>query len=386
MLLLAASERLMPSDINNKNNFNEKNNHNDNNNNINVNNNNNFNNKHNFNDNNKRYRDRSNSKERFNNEKKIESEEPHFKKQFNNNTNQKNKCIHFSKGNCSYGDKCKFSHQMWLHTYSHKLDSGADASVVNSINLIQDYTKYDKDIVWYTVNNQPLFIKGEGYINIIHNKDRTKVYYSPDVDSNVLSIKDLQQQNLQIIFPPLDDGDGLGAWIIDKNQDKILYRTKENYVIDIHDYNEDLFTNIDINTHIKTVKSKISLDNENIKSKVADIQRRFGYPTKKVLLNLQQNIDNFPINKNQIKKYYVQFPWFNMGCMTKSSFITINNSKYPLNNIGDVVATDSIPIKSYGSKYDNVNLFIDSLSGHCTVISGKKMMDLKNSLNTLIEW
>ena len=58
--------------------------------------------------------------------------------------------------------------------------------------------------------------------------------------------------------------------------------------------------------------------------------------------------------------------------MTKSSFITTNNSKYPLNNIGDVVATDSIPIKSYGSKYDTVNLFIDSLSGHCTVIFGKK--------------
>ena len=40
--------------------------------------------------------------------------------------------------------------------------------------------------------------------------------------------------------------------------------------------------------------------------------------------------------------------------------------------IGDIVATDAVPIKAYGANYDSVHLFIDALSGFCTIIFGHK--------------
>ena len=90
------------------------------------------------------------------------------------------------------------------------------------------------------------------------------------------------------------------------------------------------------------------------------------------MLKLQHNIEKFPVTANQIRKHYVEFPWFVMGRMTRSTFATKENSQDVPSSIGDIVATDSVPIRTYGAKYDNVHLFIDSFSGYCTVIFGKK--------------
>ena len=61
-----------------------------------------------------------------------------------------------------------------------------------------------------------------------------------------------------------------------------------------------------------------------------------------------------------------------MGRMTRRTLATKENSQDAPSSSGDIVATDSIPIRTYGAKYDNVHLFIDSFSGYCTVIFGKK--------------
>ena len=130
--------------------------------------------------------------------------------------------------------------------------------------------------------------------------------------------------------------------------------------------------NIHNKNKIRTVRSRLhSNEDRTIKQKVADIQRRFGYPSKSAMKNLQQNIEGFPINKKQINKYYTEFPWFSMGRMTKSSYNDKQNSKLP-RKIGDIVATDAVPIKTYGANFESVHLFIDALSGYCTVIFGHK--------------
>ena len=60
-----------------------------------------------------------------------------------------------------------------------------------------------------------------------------------------------------------------------------------------------------------------------------------------------------------------------MGRMTRSSFNDKEHSDTP-RRIGDVVATDAVPIKTYGANFDSVHQFIDALSGYCTVIFGHK--------------
>ena len=69
-----------------------------------------------------------------------------------------------------------------------------------------------------------------------------------------------------------------------------------------------------------------------------------------------------------MKEYYAQFSWFSMGRMTRSTFNDNKEQTDTLRRIGDVVATDAIPIESYGTSYDSVHLFIDSLSGYCRVL------------------
>ena len=61
-----------------------------------------------------------------------------------------------------------------------------------------------------------------------------------------------------------------------------------------------------------------------------------------------------------------------MGRMTRSAFATKNNSQDVPSSIGDIVATDSVPIRTYGAKCDDVHLFLYSFPGYCTVIFGKK--------------
>ena len=74
-------------------------------------------------------------------------------------------------------------------------------------------------------------------------------------------------------------------------------------MIDIQNYRGKISENNSIKNNIRTVKSKI-MNNSDIQHKVADWQRRLGYPTKNTLLKFQQNIDEFSLSENQIRKYY----------------------------------------------------------------------------------
>ena len=249
------------------------------------------------------------------------------------------------------------------------MDSGADASIVKNKDFICDFVQYENNVKWSTANNEPLLVEGEGYLKLIPNK-KTKVYYSSSLTENIISVSDYQRLGYNVIFPAESQND-LGAWIIHDKTNKILFKTNNDYIIDIQNYSGKIPENNSTKNNIRTVKSKI-MHNSDIQHKVADWQRRLGYPTKNTLLKLQQNIDQFPLTENQIRKYYTQFPWFTMGRMTRSTFNEKDNIIEKDSHIGDIVATDAIPIKSYGSKYDSVHLFIDQKSKFCTVIFGLK--------------
>ena len=200
-------------------------------------------------------------------------------------------------------------------------------------------------------------------MNITNDKNITKVYYSPDIVENVVAVSDLQHSGHNVIFPATTNNSG-GAWIINNNTNKLIYKTSDNFLIDVHSTNSKL--------QINTVYSHLDINQIKIKDKVADLQRRFGYPSKHSFLELSQNIDNFPINEKQIKDYYVNFPWCDMGRMTRSTFNKSNKSRNIVSSIGDIVTTDAVNIKSYGSTYDVVHLFFDEYSKYVTVIFGKR--------------
>ena len=193
-----------------------------------------------------------------------------------------------------------------------------------------------------------------------------------------MSVADLQNTGHEIIFPA-NKGQGTGVWIRNIDANKVIYKTTDDYIINLQidsieednkEGNEEYKSGSD--KKIKTVKSKLHTDDhKTLRQKVADLQRRFGYPSKSAMKNLQENIEGFPANKKQIEKYYTEFPWFSMGRMTRSSFNDEKHSDTPT-RIGDIVATDAVPIKTYGANYDSVHLFIDALSGYCTVIFGHK--------------
>ena len=245
--------------------------------------------------------------------------------------------------------------------------------------LIHEYIEYKEKQQWKSAANHPIIIIGQGYIKLDPNiAIMTKIYYAPELIDNVMAVTDLQNTGHEIIFPA-NQGKGTGALIRNIKTDEIVYRTTDDYMIDLqieceqHDnMNNENEHNIQNKNKIRTVRSRLhSNEDRTIKQKVADIQRRFGYPSKSAMKNLQQNIEGFPINKKQINKYYTEFPWFSMGRMTKSSYNDKQNSKLP-RNIGDIVATDDVPIKTYGANFESLHLFIDALSGFCTIIFGHK--------------
>ena len=117
-------------------------------------------------------------------------------------------------------------------------------------------------------------VEGEGTMKLTPYSACAKIYYSPYIEENVLATRDFQKTGFQILFPA-EIGNGTGAWIINE-ENKIVYKTNDNYMIDIQNY-----TGIENQTEntkfkISTVKSKLISDScRQIKHKVADLQRRF---------------------------------------------------------------------------------------------------------------
>ena len=215
-------------------------------------------------------------------------------------------------------------------------------------------------------------------MNITKDNNITKVYFSPDIVENVIAVSDLQQSGHKIIFPAKTNDSG-GAWIINDKTNKLIYKTSDNFLVDIHNINS---TNSKL-LQIKTVYSHLETNHTKIRDQVADLQRRFGYPSIHSMLELSKNIENFPVNEKQIKNDYVKFPWFDMGRMTRSTFNNSNKSRNIVNKIGDIVTTDSVNIKSYGSTYDVVHLYIDEHSKYMSVIFGKRSDAAENFTNNI---
>ena len=134
--------------------------------------------------------------------------------------------------------------------------------------------RIQKSQKWLTATNEPLMVEGEGTMKLTPYSACAKIYYSPYIEENVLATRDFQKTGFQILFPA-EIGNGTGAWIINE-ENKIVYKTNNNYMIDIQNY-----TGIENQTEntkfkISTVKSKLISDScRQIKHKVADLQRRF---------------------------------------------------------------------------------------------------------------
>ena len=107
-----------------------------------------------------------------------------------------------------------------------------------------------------------MLVKGEGYLQLIQDK-KTKVYYSP-------SLTDYQKLGYNVIFPAESQND-LGAWIVHNKTNKILFKTNNDYIIDIQNYSGKLSEYNSTKNNIRTVKSKI-MNNSDIQHKVADWQ------------------------------------------------------------------------------------------------------------------
>ena len=216
-------------------------------------------------------------------------------------------------------------------------------------------------------------------MNITKDNNITKVYFSPNIIENVIAVSDLQQSGHKIIFPAKTNDSG-GAWIINDKTNKLVYKTSNNFLIDIHSSTNATNSK---SFQIKTVYSHLETKQTKIRDQVADLQRRFGYPSIHSMLELSKNIENFPVNEKQIKNYYVKFPWYDMGRMTRSTFDNSNKSRNIVNKIGDIVTTDSVNIKSYGSTYDVVHLYIDEHSKYISVIFGKRNDAAENFTNNI---
>ena len=69
---------------------------------------------------------------------------------------------------------------------NQNLYSSLNSSAVEM--ALASFTKWDS-VKWLTANNEPLLVKGEGYLQLIPDK-KTKVYYSPSLTENIISISD----------------------------------------------------------------------------------------------------------------------------------------------------------------------------------------------------
>ena len=79
-----------------------------------------------------------------------------------------------------------------------QIDSGADGSVTNNKHQLTNFKQYEFPKIMYTITGSQIRILGEGRLG----KLLDRIYYSPDADSAVIAVKDLQMRNLLTYFPP----------------------------------------------------------------------------------------------------------------------------------------------------------------------------------------
>ena len=248
-----------------------------------------------------------------------------------------------------------------------QVDSGADRTIINEKESINNYIEYEKPIYMYTISGSQLKILGEGNIgNLID-----KVYYSTDADTNVISLKDLQNKNLLTYFPP---GKDMGCIVVDPTNNNVILQTDKNYMINIQQDNNNSQNNIEKNdcdnpqNIINTVKSRVNLNNKQLSFLIPDMQRRNGYKNLHTILGIARSTQDFPFTEAQVRKHFVDFPAYHMGRMTKSSYTMDRTIRHKSLQIGTNVSTDCMPIDGAGCGIRGVQIFVDKKSSYVTTI------------------
>ena len=232
-----------------------------------------------------------------------------------------------------------------------QIDSGADGSVTNNKHQLTNFKQYEFPKIMYTITGSQIRILGEGRLG----KLLDRIYYSPDADSAVIAVKDLQMRNLLTYFPP---GRGSGCTVIDPKTNKIVFTTDEQYMITVQNYGGDSSNNADNNNvnetkileggKVRTVKSHLTLDEKKLSFLIPDMQRRLGYRSLDAMLGIARSTDGFLFTPKQIRKFFVQFPQYHMGRSCRSSFTLGSTTRKQPIKIGSVVSTDCMEINGGG--------------------------------------
>lgn len=232
----------------------------------------------------------------------------------------------------------------------------------------------------YTITGSRISVLGLGEIGMV------PIYYSPDADGGVVATRDLQKKGLMTVFPP---GENSGVWIVDPSSGAIVIQGDKDYNVDTTVLNnlrpagENIVVNTssdeikevhgysfvkagdDLNFNdykIRTTKSELTIFDKSISYKVADLQRTYRFRSKKKMLGYARSIQGFPVTESDINKYYVNFPQYQLGTMTRKSFTSEPTLHHEALQIGDVVNTDCIKFNDYGCGTGGVQLFIDKKS------------------------
>lgn len=347
-------------------------------------------------------RDRSNSQSSADSRVSRDSRDRTPKTKDTNNNQQinsgrkqsENTCFNFLDGKCIRGDNCRYSHnekinlsvespadrfkKEWIQSISLQIDSGAAKSITGNLSSLEQYSEFSEPKLMYTITGSRISVLGMGKIGMI------PTYYSPDADSGVIATKDLQRKGMMTIFPP---GENSGVWIVDPTSGAVIIQGDRHYniqpsalsklssagnnndLIEISPYSLEKSHGYRFKTSeneldfedykIQTAKSKMTIFDKTISYRVADIQRSYGYPSIQSLLGYCRSIENFPITEKDIRKYFVNFPHYQLGHITRKSFTSAPTLHTEALKIGDIVSTDCIKFSDHGCGPGGVQLFLD---------------------------
>jgi hypothetical protein len=314
-------------------------------------------------------------------------------------------CFNWQDGKCTLGENCRYSHddsirfttdstaeafrRDWLQTFSLQIDSGAAKTITGDISIIENYVQFPVTQYMYTITGSRISILGSGTVGSI------TTFYSPEADSGVVATKDLQMRGLMTIFPAGKDS---GCYVIDPVTGAIIIEGDKNYNIDVkqlqavQDAGNNSITstvqevNKTTENSIHTTKSKFTIYDKSIQYRVADTQRTYGFCSKQQLLGYSRSINNFPVASAEINKYFVEFPQYKAGHMTRKSFTSDRTLHTEALQIGDIVSTDCIKFKDHGCASGGVQLFLDKKSQYVIGILTKgegNAQELSHCLNNV---
>ena len=265
-------------------------------------------------------------------------------------------------GSCKKGSSCPYSHSKetignvrMLNNFSSttnssilQIDSGSDHTISNNLQSITNYVQFERPRYMTTISGSQLEVLGKGTMG----QNLSSVYYAPEADMGVIAVKDIQEMNLLTYFPP---GKGSGCCVIDPKTNEIILQSDSTYCVDIQSLLEN---------KVRTVRSKLDLNEKKLEWIIPDAQRREGYPSLQVMMGKCRCTDDYPFTEEQIKKHYVQFHQHFEGHQQRSTFRKEGTSRTTPMTIGTDVSTDCMHFDGGESGIKHVQIFIDRFSGY----------------------